>query len=54
MSHSKHPVRCLASIFAEIGVSFQNVIFIRYINTKVLKNCSEIQNLMEVARIEKR
>ena len=44
-----------------MDVSFQNVshalIFvnhIRYINTKLVKSCSQIQKLLKVAKIEKK
>ena len=55
------PVPCSALIcFTELDVSYQNVnhalifvILITYINTKLLKNCSESRKLLKVARIEK-
>ena len=64
MMSSQHPfpARMLSiNVFTEIDVSFQNfnhmlifVILTRHINTKLLKSCSESQELLKVAKIGKR
>ena len=50
----------MSPFFTELDVKFQNanhalilVILTRYINTKLLKSCSESQQLMKVAKVEK-
>ena len=52
---SQHPVPYKAWIlFTEMDTSFQNVIFITYINTELLKSYSESQKLLKVANIEEK